>query len=91
MVRDALAVVDAEAAPAGALSGLEALEQVEEGDGRVGVFGVAVLDVGEDCGASVGVAQVRWARGEVPLTDDAVPFTTYRYGLSSCSASRRVR
>jgi len=48
VVGDALAVVDAEAAPACALGGLEAFQQVEEGDGRVGGFLVAVLDVCEE-------------------------------------------
>lgn len=48
VVGDALAVVDAEAAPTGALGGLEALEKVEEGDWRVGGFLVAVLDVCKD-------------------------------------------
>lgn len=49
MVGDGLAVWDAEAAPARSLCCLEALEQVEERNGRVGVFGVAGLDVCEYC------------------------------------------
>jgi hypothetical protein len=45
VVGDALAVLDAEAAPTCALGGLEALEQVEKGNGRLGGFGVAVFNV----------------------------------------------
>jgi hypothetical protein len=50
MVADRLAFGDAEAPPARALGGLEALEQVEEGDGRVGGFGVGGGEFGEDWG-----------------------------------------
>ena len=49
MIGDGLAVVEAEAAPAFALGGFEALEHVEEGDrGGCGGFGT-VGEVFEDC------------------------------------------
>ena len=53
MVGDTFAVLDAEAAPACALGSLEALEQVEEGNGRVGRFGVAMFDILKNCDSVV--------------------------------------
>lgn len=50
VVADGFAVIDAEAAPARALGGLEAFEQVEEGEGRGGGFGVGEGEFREDCG-----------------------------------------
>lgn len=48
MVADGFAGGDAEAAPAGARGGFEALEQVEEGEGGAGGFGVAEVEFCED-------------------------------------------
>lgn len=50
MVGDGFALRDVEAAPAFALFGLQALEEVEEGDWRGGLLGVGHMagEVGED-------------------------------------------
>ncbi len=55
MVADALAVVDAEAAPALAFGRFEALEEVEEGERGGGVGGGAGGEGGEDWRTSVPV------------------------------------
>lgn len=57
MVRDGLGLVDAEAAPAGALGRLEALEEVEEGYRGAAVFGVPGLDIGENWGWSAAASR----------------------------------
>lgn len=53
VVGNGLAIVNAEAAPASALGSLEALEQVEEGDGGRCVLGVSGKDVGKQREAPV--------------------------------------
>lgn len=49
VVGNRFAVRDAKTAPSCALGRLEALEEVEERNGRVGVFGIAGFDIGQDC------------------------------------------
>jgi len=48
VVRNGLAIGDAEAVPASALGGLQTLQEVEEGNGAFSVLCIARGDIGKD-------------------------------------------
>ncbi len=68
MVADAFAVVDAEAAPALAFGGFEALEEVEEGEGGGGVGFRAGGEGGENWRTSVPVQSLVVLLYDTPRT-----------------------
>lgn len=72
MVRNRLASVDSEAAPSGTLVGLQALKQVEEGNGRIPAFVIARVDLGEyyKKSATKGAGNVE-EKNKVSHTDNA--------------------
>lgn len=88
MVGDGLAGCDAETAPAFALRGFEALEEVEEGEGRGGLGGrLWVGEFGEGCGLSVSgwlYVEVR-SRGKAEVEEQSLPDWT-DHGSSRAAA-----